>query len=145
MVKAIPDGFRTVTPVLSVKDCGKYIDWLKQAFGAEVRGRHDGPGGTVMHAEVQIGDSRIMLSDPMQGPPTTSHVWLYVTDADQWWKRAVAAGAEVKMPIADMFWGDRWGALADKWGTGWSIATHKEDVPPAEMEKRAQAAMSQMK
>jgi PhnB protein len=145
MIKAIPDGFRTVTPVLSVNDCRKYIDWLKQAFGAEVRGIHDAPDGKVAHAEVQIGDSRVMLSDPMQGPPTQSSVWLYVSDADAWWKRALAAGAEVKMPISDMFWGDRWGAIADKWGTNWSIATHKEDVAPDELQKRAQQAMSQMK
>jgi PhnB protein len=145
MVKAIPDGFRTVTPYLNVKDCDQFIDFLKKAFGAEERSRHAGPDGKIMHAEIQIGDSRMMLSEVMQQPATHAGTWLYVTDCDSWFKRAVAAGAEVRMPLADMFWGDRWGAVADRWGNTWSIATHKEDISPAEMEKRAAAAMSQRK
>jgi PhnB protein len=144
MVKAIPEGFRTITPFLNVKDCAKYLDFLKQAFGAEERSRHASPDGKIMHAEMQIGDSRLMLSEAMQQPPTQSSIWLYVSDVDTWFKRAQAAGMEVKMPVADMFWGDRWGSLADKWGNGWSIASHKEDVAPAEMDKRAAAAMAQM-
>jgi PhnB protein len=144
MVKAIPDGFRTVTPYLNVKDCGKFVDFLKQAFGAEERSRFPGPNGMIAHCELQIGDSRVMCSDLMQQPATQSSIWLYVNDADTWFKRAVAAGAEVKMPLADMFWGDRWGTVADKWGNSWSIATHKEDLSPEEMAKRGQAAMAQM-
>jgi PhnB protein len=145
MAKPIPEGFHTVTPVLNVKDCDKAIELYKKAFGAEVRGRHDGPDGKVMHAELQIGDSRIMMSEVMQVPPTQSSIWLYVHDADQWWKRATAAGLEVTQAISDMFWGDRWGVLSDKFGTRWSIAQHKEDISPEEMEKRARAAMAQMK
>jgi uncharacterized glyoxalase superfamily protein PhnB len=145
MAKAIPDGFRTITPFLNMKDCHKAIELYQKAFGAEVRGRHDTPDGKVMHSELQIGDSRVMMSEAMQGPPTQSSIWLYVNDADHWWKRALAAGLEVKSPIADMFWGDRWGVVADKFGNSWSIAQHKEDLSPEEMDKRAQAAMAQMK
>jgi PhnB protein len=145
MVKAIPEGFRTITPFLNVKDCDQFLSFLKQAFGAEERNRAAGPDGKIMHAEVQIGDSRMMLSDAMQQPPTQSSIWLYVPDCDAWWKRALAAGAQVKMPMADMFWGDRWGAVTDKWGNTWSLATHKEDVSPEEMDKRMKAEFAKMK
>ena len=145
MVKAIPEGFRTITPFLNVNDCDQFISFLKQAFGAEERNRAAGPDGKIMHAEMQIGDSRLMLSDAMQHPPTQTSIWLYVSDCDAWWKRALAAGAQVKMPMADMFWGDRWGAVTDKWGNTWSLATHKEDVPPAEMDKRMKAEIAKMK
>lgn len=145
MVKPIPEGHRTITPFLNLKDCDKAIEFYKKAFGAEERERHNTPDGRVAHAELQIGDSLVMLSEAMQAPPTQASLWLYVTDCDALWNRAVAAGAQIKMPLADMFWGDRWGSLSDGFGNSWSIATHKEDVSPEELGKRAQAAMAQMK
>jgi len=144
MVKPIPEGYHTVTPFLNLKGCAEAIAFYQKAFGAEEKLRMPGPGGAIMHAEVQIGDSRIMLSEAMQMEPTRSSIFLYVSDCDALWNRAVAAGAKVVMPLADQFWGDRFGTLADHHGNTWSLATHKEDVPPAEMQKRAAAAMAQM-
>src|SRR5207244_2153110 len=121
------------------------IEFYKKAFGAEEKSRMPGPNGLIMHAELKIGDSMLMIADPMQDSATTSVVHIYVPDADATWQRAVAAGATVEMPIADQFWGDRYGILRDRWGNRWSIGTHKEDVPPAEMGNRAAEAMRQMK
>ena len=144
-VEAVPTGYQTVTPHLNINGAAEAIDFYKKAFGAEERNRAPGPGGTIMHAEIKIGDSIIMLNDAMGGfPATTSALHLYVPDADALWKRATDAGAKVMMPLADQFWGDRYGVLTDKWGNRWSIATHKEDVPPQEMQKRLQEAMKQM-
>jgi PhnB protein len=143
-VKAIPEGYRTVTPFLSVKGAADAIEFYKKAFGAEERNRAPGPGGTLMHAEIKIGDSVIMLSDALMGPPLTAGIHLFVADADALWARATAAGAQVVMPIADMFWGDRYGVLSDKWGNRWSIATHQEDVTPEELGVRAAAAIKNM-
>ena len=144
-VKAIPEGYRTVTPFLSVDGASDAIDFYKRAFGAEERNRMPGPGGKVLHAEIKIGDSIVMIADAMMGgPPLTAGIHLYVADADAAWARATAAGAQVVMPISDAFWGDRYGVLTDKWGNKWSIATHKEDVPPEEMGMRAAAAMRNM-
>jgi uncharacterized glyoxalase superfamily protein PhnB len=140
-VKAVPDGYATVTPFLNVKGAAQAIEFYKKAFGAEERGRMPGPNGTIMHAEIRIGNSLVMLSDAMTHPPSQSTCHLYVEDADALWKRATAAGAQVAMPIADMFWGDRYGVLTDPFGNRWSIATHKEDVPQQEMQKRAAEAM----
>ncbi|HLK92783.1 MAG TPA: VOC family protein [Polyangia bacterium] len=143
-VKAIPEGFRTVTPFLSVNGASEAIDFYKKAFGAEERHRTPTPDGKVMHAELKLGDSIVMLADAMMGPPLTAGIHLYVADADALWARATAAGAQVVMPLDDMFWGDRYGVLGDKWGNKWSIATHKEDLPPEEMGKRAAEAMMNM-
>ena len=128
--------------MLNLKDCDKAIEFYKKAFGAEEKSRMPGPDGKIMHAELQIGDSRIMMSEAMQMPATQSSIWLYVPDCDALFKRAVAAGAQVKMPLMDMFWGDRFGNVTDGFGNTWGIATHKEDVPPQEMEKRAKEAMA---
>jgi PhnB protein len=144
-VKPVPEGYHTVTPFLNVKGAAETIEFIKKAFGGEERARMPGPDGKIMHAEVRIGDSLIMLSDAMQQPPTPGNLHLYVTDADAVFKRAIEAGAKVLMPIQDMFWGDRYGSVTDPLGNHWSIATHKEDVAPAEMGKRAQAAMAAMK
>jgi PhnB protein len=111
---------------------------------AEELDRMADPKGLIMHAEIRIGDSRIMLSDAAQNPPTSSSHMLYVTDCDAAFKRAVDAGMTVKMPLADQFWGDRCGLVEDKYGNRWAFATHKEDVPREEMGKRAQAAMAAM-
>jgi PhnB protein len=152
-VQPIPEGYHSVQPYLAVDDAAKAIDWYKQAFGATERFRMDGPGGTVGHAELQIGDSVLMLSDPFPQastkPPkelggTSSTVMLYVEDVDAAVKKAVDAGATVTMEVSDQFWGDRFGSISDPFGHSWSIATHVEDVPPDEMEKRAAEFMSAM-
>jgi uncharacterized glyoxalase superfamily protein PhnB len=143
-VKAIPDGYGTVTTFLNIEGAADAIEFYKTAFGAKERGRMPGPGGKIMHAEIQIGNSIVMISDVMMNLPTQSSCHLYVEDADAWWKRAVDAGAQIVMPIDDMFWGDRYGVLKDKWGNRWAIGQHKEDVPQEEMARRAAEAMKQM-
>ena len=135
-VKAIPDGYSSVTPFLTVKGAAKMIDFLKQAFGAEEVMRMPGPGGAVMHAEVNVGNSRLMLSEAMQNPPSQSSFYLYVNDADAMYKRALAAGATSQIEPKDEFWGDRTAMVRDPFGNIWSVATHKEDVSPEEMAKR---------
>jgi PhnB protein len=144
-VKAVPDGYSTVTAFLSIKGAAEAIEFYKKAFGAEERARMATPSGDIMHAEIKVGNSIVMISDVMMGAPTQAGLHLYVEDVDAWWKRATAAGAQIAMPLADMFWGDRYGVLTDRWGNRWSIATHKEDVPLAEMQKRAAEAMKNMK
>jgi PhnB protein len=151
--KPIPEGYHTLTPYLAVEDAGKAIDFYKEAFGAEELMRMPGPGGSIAHAEIQIGDSRVMLSDPFpqstvrppseRGGPTGS-TFVYVEDCDATFDQATAAGADVTAPLQDMFWGDRFGSLTDPFGHVWSIATHIEDVPEAEMAERAKTAMAEM-
>src|ERR1041385_1116528 len=147
--KATPirQGFRTVTPYLTVKDAERALDFYKRAFGAQELMRMKGPDGKIGHAEIKIGDSVIMLADEMPGSGckspqslggTSSGVFLYVEDVDTAFNQAVSAGAEVEAPVADMFWGDRYGRLKDPFGHSWSVATHKEDVAPAEMSRRMQ-------
>src|SRR5215470_17353826 len=139
-VSYIAEGFHTVTPALTVKGGAKAIDFYKKAFGAEEIMRMDGPNGAIMHAEIKIGDSIIMLGDeyPDFGhkAPLPNHcsssLHLYVPDVDKAFKRAVDAGCTVKMPVMDMFWGDRYGKVTDPFGHVWGIATHKEDVSPEE-------------
>jgi uncharacterized glyoxalase superfamily protein PhnB len=147
--KPVPDGFHTVTAHLTVKGAGEAIEFYKKAFGAEEVARMPGPGGTIMHAEIRIGDSPIMLNDEFpehgaRGPKTIGgtpvSIHLYVKDVDALFDRAVKAGAKVTMPIADMFWGDRFGKLEDPFGHQWSLATHLEDVTSEECMERAKAA-----
>ena len=158
MVKKIPDGYHTITPALTVKSGNALIDFYKKAFSAVELMRMPGPDGTsLMHAELEIAGSRVMLSDemPEQGckaPVTTGAVsgtmYVYVPDVDAAFKQATSAGAKVIMPVADMFWGDRAGQVEDPSGHRWMLATHKEDVPPADMGRRAQeffATMGQQK
>jgi PhnB protein len=144
MPKPIPDGFHTVTPSLAVKDAPKAIDWYVEAFGATDRGRFADPAGTIMHAEIMIGDSIVMLAEEMpmmgtRGPATLGgtcvSLCIYTTDADALFERATTAGATVLMPLSDQFWGDRYGVLADPFGHHWSIATHTRDVSMEEMKK----------
>jgi PhnB protein len=151
--KPIPEGYHTVSPYLAVDDAARAIEYYARAFGAKELVRMDGPGGTIGHAELELGDSRIMLSDPFPQastrPPkdlggTSSSVFMYVEDVDAVVKRAVDAGATVTMEVADQFWGDRFGTITDPFGHVWSIATHVEDVPPDEMAERAKAAMAAM-
>jgi uncharacterized glyoxalase superfamily protein PhnB len=134
-----------VTPFLNIQGAADAIEFYKKAFGAKERGRATTPDGKIMHGEIQIGNSIIMISDAMANPATQSSLHLYVEDADAWWKRATDAGAQVAMPLADMFWGDRYGLLTDKWGNRWAISTHKEDIAPDEMKRRADEAMKNMK
>jgi len=149
----VPEGYHTVTPYLAVEDAARAIEFYTQAFGAKEVVRMDAPGGKIGHAELEIGDSRIMLSDPFPQsstkPPkdlggTSFSVMMYVEDVDAAFKRAVDAGASVSMELSDMFWGDRFGSVTDPFGHSWSLATHVEDVPPEEMAERAKAAMAQM-
>ena len=140
-VRAVPEGYRTITPYLNVKGASDAIAFYKKAFGAEERVRLPGPDGSIMHAELKIGDSMVMLTDAIRFPPTTASIHVYAPDIDKWWTRATEAGAKVVMPIADQFWGDRWGVVSDAWGNQWSLAQHIEDVPGEEMGKRAAEAM----
>jgi PhnB protein len=151
--KPIPEGYHTVSPYLAVDDAARALEYYTKAFGAKELVRMDAPGGKIGHAELQIGDSRIMLSDPFPQastrPPkelggTSASVFMYVEDVDAVVKQAVDAGATVTMEIADQFWGDRFGTITDPFGHVWSIATHVEDVPPEEMAERAKAAMGAM-
>ena len=141
-VKPIPDGYRTVTPFLTVKNAAKFLDFVKKAFGAEEIMRMPAPDGAVIHAEINIGDSRLMLSEAMQTPPNQSSFYLYVKDADAMYQTALKAGATSVREPTNEFWGDRVAMVRDPFGNVWSAATHKEDVPPEEMGKRAAAAMS---
>ena len=141
-VRPIPKGYHAVTPALNQADAVKTIDFCKKAFGAKERMRMAGPGGKIMHAELQIGDSIVMLNDAFQEPPQPALLFLYVPDVDKTFAKAVKAGAKVLMPVQDMFWGDRFGRVEDPSGNRWGIATHREDVSPNEMKKRAAAAFS---
>jgi PhnB protein len=146
--KPIPKGYHAVTPYLSVQGASDAIAFYKKAFGAKEVMRMPGPGETIGHAEIQIGDSRIMLADEFPemnfrspraigGTPVTIH--LYVEDVDKVAKKALAAGAKLLRPVAEQFYGDRSGSLEDPFGHVWHIATHVEDIPMRELKKRAAA------
>jgi PhnB protein len=148
-VKAIPDGMHAITPHLVCAGAADAIEFYKKAFNAVEETRMPGPNGRLMHALIRIGGSAVMLVDEMpewgslgpkalKGSPVTIH--LYVEDADAAVARAVSAGAKVTMPVADMFWGDRYGQLEDPFGHRWSVATHTRDMTPEEM----MAAMQSM-
>ena len=150
-VRPIPEGMHTVTPHIVCADAAGAIEFYKKALGAVELMRMPGPDGKLMHACIKIGDSPVMLVDEMpqwgvlgpktlKGSPVTLHI--FVEDVDAFAARAVAAGAKVTMPIADMFWGDRYGKVTDPYGHEWGLATHKEDVTPAQMKKRGEAAFS---
>ena len=151
--KAVPEGFHTVTPHLTLDNAAQAIDWYKKALGAEEKGRAVGPDGKILHAELQIGNSRIMLNDAIMGGKgpkavggSPASLWIYVEDCDALFNRAVAAGGQV-LPgmgaMADQFWGDRCGSLKDPHGYSWTIATRKEDLTPQEMEQRQAEFMKQ--
>ena len=145
MVQAIPTGYHSVTPYLIVKNAAAALEFYKKAFGAVELMRFPGPGGKLMHAEVKIGDSPVMLADEMPeeghvGPQTLGgaavSMMVYVENVDAQFAQAVAAGATVKRPVADQFYGDRTGTLVDPFGHIWSLGTHKEDVSMEEMQRR---------
>ena len=143
MAKAIPKGYHALTPSIAVDNAADAIEFYKRAFGAEERFRMPTPDGKVAHAELQIGDSVVMLSEALQEPVTSASMYLYVPNVDAVCQRAVAAGAEAAMPPTDMFWGDRFGRVVDPFGIRWGIATHKEDVSPQEIGRRAAQAAQQ--
>ena len=151
-VKPIPEGYHTVTPYLIVHDAAKALDFYKKALGAKEQFRMATPNGKIGHAEIQIGDSHLMLADehPAMGAKSAKSyggspigICLYVEDVDAWFDRAVTAGATVVRPVKDQFYGDRSGTLTDPFGLQWTIATHKEDVSSEEMRRRAEAAMKE--
>ena len=143
-VKPIPAGYHSVTPCLTVPGVAKLIEFLKQAFGATEIGRCASPDGRIMHAEVQIGDAKVMLGEPhAPWTPMPSSLYLYVEDADATYQRALAAGATSLMEPIDQFWGDRHGGVKDPSGNYWWISTRKEEVPPEELTRRAQAYAKQ--
>jgi PhnB protein len=154
-VQAIPEGYRSVSPAITCKNAASAIDFYKKVFGATVFARMDGPGGTIMHAELQIGDSRVFISDEFPGmsqapssqTPVTAKgfgIFVYTEDVDSAVQRAIDAGARVDMPVQDMFWGDRYGKFTDPFGHSWAVATHTEDVAPEEMQRRSEAFSKQM-
>jgi PhnB protein len=151
-VRPIPEGYHSITPQLTCRDAAKAIEFYKKAFGAKELMRMPGPGGKVMHAELEIGDSRFFLNDEMPGmsvapAPAKLHanaLCIYTTDADATFARAVEAGAQADMPVALMFWGDRYGKLTDPFGHQWGLATHVEDVAPDEMQRRMEEMNKQM-
>jgi PhnB protein len=150
-VHYIPEGFNTVTPYLVIKGAAKAIEYYKHVFGAKVLVRMDGPNGQVGHAELQIGDSRIMLADenPQMGHRSAETIgaspvslYAYFPDCDKVVEKAVAEGAKIERPVEDQFYGDRSGFIRDPFGHFWGVATHKEDVSPQELEERAKKMMT---
>jgi PhnB protein len=136
-VKPIPKGYGTVTPAFTASDAKAVIDFLKRAFGAKTRAVMNTPDGKIMHSEITIGDSLIMISDRLtEEPVRPTDLFLYVEKVDKVFDKAVKAGAKVLMPVADQFWGDRFGQLEDPFGNRYSIATHVEDVTPKQLKKR---------
>jgi uncharacterized glyoxalase superfamily protein PhnB len=147
MAKGIPEGLRTVTPSLTVEGCADAIEFYKKAFGAiEVSRAPDPSGKKIWHAQIRIGDSAIFLTDTfpeMGAGPTTASLWVYSDNVDAAFKRAVDAGAEVKMALADMFWGDRMGSLVDRWGVRWSLAQRVKELTSEELRRAGEEAAKQ--
>jgi PhnB protein len=153
-VKSVPDGFQTITPHLTVRDANRAIEFYKKAFGAQVLNVSPGPGGKVLHALLKIGDSMLMLNDEFPefggqlgpsaaaGSPVALHI--YLDNVDAAFERAVSAGATVKMPLMDQFWGDRYGVVIDPFGHRWSLATHSRDMSPEEMQREQEKAFAKM-
>jgi uncharacterized glyoxalase superfamily protein PhnB len=151
--QAVPKGYHTVTPSLVIDGAATAIDFYKKALGAEELSRFPGPDGNIMHAEIRIGDSTLMLGDEMpdqgaRGPKsrggTSVSFFIYKEDVDAAWKRAIDAGAKPVMPLADQFWGDRAGCFEDPFGHQWWLAQHIQDLTPEELRKSAEAFFSQM-
>ena len=146
MVQAVPTGFHTVTPSLVCRNCAAAIDFYKRALGAQERYRMAGPGGSIMHAELTVGDSILFVNDefpfggtksPQSLKGTSVSLMLYVDDVDRAFEQATAAGCKAVMPLANMFWGDRYGMVSDPYGHVWGLASHVEDVGPEEMARRS--------
>lgn len=152
-VKPIPEGYNTLTPYLAVEDAERAIEFYKDAFGADEILRMPGPDGKIAHAELQFGDSKLMLSDPFpqsnvrppseRGGPTAS-IFMYCEDVDAMFEQGKRAGATVVMELENMFWGDRFGTLVDPFGQVWSLSQHVEDLSPEQIAERSKAAMAEM-
>jgi uncharacterized glyoxalase superfamily protein PhnB len=151
--KGVPAGYHSITPAIVVRDAARAIDFYKDAFGAEEVTRMSGPDGRIMHAEISIGDSRVMLGEenkewgtvsPLTTQAVTGSLHIYVPDADAAFDRAQRAGATVAQPLADAFWGDRYGKLRDPFGHEWGIAARVKEMTQAEMEEAGRAWMAQM-
>jgi uncharacterized glyoxalase superfamily protein PhnB len=151
----VPEGFQTVTPVLTLDNATQAIEWYKKAFGAEEISRSVGPDGKVMHADIRIGSSHVMLNDALmgaKGPHATggspASLWVYVDDCDALFRRAVSAGARPASgpmgQVSDQFWGDRCGMFTDPHGYAWTVATHKEDLSPQELDQRQAKWLKEM-
>jgi uncharacterized glyoxalase superfamily protein PhnB len=149
----VPPAMTGVIPHLTVQNAAAAIEYYKKAFGATEIQRHAAPDGSIMHATIQIGQGMLMLNDEFKdfgclAPPSLSgtpvFLMMYVPDVDATFQRAIDAGAQVKMPVADQFWGDRYGLLIDPFGHTWEIATHKEDLTKEELDRRGREAMAQM-
>jgi len=155
LTKPIPDGYHSVTPSLTVRGAAAALEFYKKAFGAQEIMRFPGlDGKTIMHAEIKIGDSKIMLNDeipqmnclsPQSVGGASSGIFLYVENADATFNKAVSVGAKITMPIMDAFWGDRCGGIEDPFGHKWTISTHKKDLSPEEMAEAGAEAMESMK
>ena len=142
--KHIPDGYQALIPSVIVDSAQKFVAFLKDVFGATERMRMEGPGGKIMHAEMQIGDSVLMLGESMpQWPARTNSLYVYVEDVDSAYKRAVQLGATSIQEPTNQFWGDRMASVKDTFGNFWAIATHVEDVNPEELKKRSEAFQKQ--
>jgi PhnB protein len=152
-VQAIPPGFHTLTPHLTVRNADQALEFYKNALGAEILGVARMPDGRIMHAALRVGDSMLMLNEEMPeygglsplslgGTGVTIHI--YTDNVDEAFNRAVSAGAQVKMPLMDQFWGDRYGMVADPFGHKWSLATHVKDLSPEEMQQAQDEAMAKM-
>lgn len=136
--KHIPEGYYSVTPYLTVQDAAGLVRFIEQVFDGKEAERHTRKDGLIMHTAIRIGDCPIMISDasePMPAMPACLHV--YVADVDATYRKALDAGATSEMEPADMFWGDRFASVKDRWGISWALGTHVEDVPPDELERRA--------
>lgn len=138
----VPDGLPELIPQLVVSDARKFMDFAARAFGWEIGGVMPTPDGKVMHGFIKRGSNVIFVADPVGfAKPTTTNLFFYVPDVDAVFKQAIAAGARELTAVSTMFWGDRWGMLADPYGNTWQVATHVEDVSPDEMMRRAAAQM----
>jgi len=148
MAKEIPEGLRTLTPQVAVEGCADAIEFWKRAFGVqEVMRAPDPAGKKIWHAQLKIGDSAFFANDvfpEMGGRPTPGSFWIYSEGVDAAFKRATDAGCQVKMPLADMFWGDRMGTVMDKYGIQWTIAQHMKDLTPEQMKKAQDEFVKQM-
>ena len=148
MTRAIPEGLHTVTPSLTVDGAAEAIEFWTRAFGAvELMRAADPSGKKIWHATVRIGDSTVFVNDvfpEMGATQNQTRLWIYCDDVDAAFKRATDAGAQVRMPVADMFWGDRMGALTDRWDNQWTLAQHVKDLTPEEMKRAQDAAVAEM-
>jgi PhnB protein len=151
-VRPIPEGYHSITPSLTCRGANRAIEYYKEVFHATEIVRMAGPEGKIMHAELKAGDSVFMVNDEFPGMATAPgpdsghpiYLFLYTEDVDAVFKRAVAAGCHIDMPLENMFWGDRYGKITDPFGHQWGLATHVEDVAPEEMQRRSAAMAAQM-